>query len=65
MPKHSSPPAVNVGDSGLAFRLYDLATGDEDARLCCDIPDEQCREQPKSFLRQVSAHALSKIGDVS
>ncbi len=51
-------------DGGLAFRLYDLATGDEDARLCRDIPDEQCREQPQSFLRQVLAQSLSKTGDV-
>lgn len=51
-------------DGGLAFRLYDLATGDEDARLCRDIPDEQCREQPQSFLRQALAQSLSKTGDV-
>ncbi|MDH3475075.1 MAG: MFS transporter, partial [Rhodospirillales bacterium] len=56
--------AGRTEDSGLAFRLYDLATGDEDARLCRDIPDEQCREQPRSFLRQVLAQALSKTGDV-
>jgi len=49
---------------GLAFRLYDIATGDEDARLCRDIPDDQCQEQPWSFLFQVPAQAFSKIGDV-
>jgi len=37
--------------------------GDEDARLCRDIPDEQCREQPGSFVSQVTAQALSKTGD--
>lgn len=64
MPKDASPLAANADDAGLAFRLYDLATGDEDARLCRDIPDEQCREQPRSFLFQVVAQALSKTGDV-
>jgi hypothetical protein len=47
----------------LAFRLYDLATGDDDARLCRDIPDDQCREQPRSFVCQVFAQAFSKTGD--
>ena len=50
-------------DGDLSYRIYDLVTGDEDARLCRDIPDEQCREQPKSFLYQVIAQALSKTGD--
>jgi sugar phosphate permease len=44
-------------------RFYDLATGDDDARLCRDIPDAQCREQPQNFLLQTAALALSKIGD--
>jgi len=47
----------------VSFRIYDLLTGDEDARLCRDIPDDQCREQPKNFLCQVLAQALSKTGD--
>ena len=50
--------------SSLAFRIYDLATGDEDARLCRDIPDDQCREQPRNFMCHVVAQALSKTGDV-
>jgi MFS family permease len=57
-------PTANIDDAGLAIRLYDLATGDEDARLCRDIPEDQCREQPKSFLYQVLAQTLSKTGDV-
>ena len=49
--------------SRLAFQFYDVALGDEDARLCRDIPESQCREQPESFLYQVLAQAFSKIGD--
>lgn len=57
------PVASGRGGGDIALRLYDWATGDEDARLCRDIPDDQCREQPRSFLCQVVAQALSKTGD--
>ena len=63
MPSDPSPFAAAPGGRGLAFRLYDLATGDDDARLCRDIADDQCREQPRSFIFQVLAQALSKTGD--
>ncbi|UTW51076.1 MFS transporter [bacterium SCSIO 12827] len=52
-----------VHDGRLTGQFYDLATGDEDARLCRDIPEEQCREQPVNFLAQTAAQALSKTGD--
>ncbi len=58
------PSVQEQTEDGLAFRVYDLATGDDDARLCRDIPEEQCREQPRSFLCHVAAQALSKTGDV-
>lgn len=51
------------GENAFAFRLYDFATGDDDARLCRDIPEAQCREQPHNFVYQVLAQALSKVGD--
>ncbi|MEQ8666655.1 MAG: MFS transporter [Rhodospirillales bacterium] len=63
MPENSNTAGTSVDGSSSAFWLYDLATGDDDARLCRDIPDEQCREQPKSFLSQVVALTLSKTGD--
>ena len=53
----------DVDDGRLTSQLYDLATGDEDARLCRDIPEDQCREQPVNFLAQTAAQALSKTGD--
>ncbi len=43
--------------------LYDLLTGDDEARVCKDIPDEACREQPKSFFRHGLALAATKLGD--
>ena len=63
MAKGAASAAVEADEGNLAFRLYDLATGEEDARLCRDIPDDQCREQPRNFLHQILAQALSKTGD--
>jgi MFS family permease len=47
----------------MAARIYDFATGDDDARLCRDIPERQCHEQPRSFVCLVAAQTLSKTGD--
>ena len=56
-------PSATAGDGGLVFRFYELAVGDEDARLCRDIPDDQCQEQPRNFVRHVLAQAFGKTGD--
>tara|TARA_B100000965_G_scaffold177986_1_gene148521 strand:- start:83 stop:1408 length:1326 start_codon:yes stop_codon:yes gene_type:complete len=50
-------------DARLAGQIYDFVAGDEDARLCRDIPDSQCQEQPVNFVAQTTAQALSKTGD--
>lgn len=47
----------------LAVPLYDLVTGDEDARVCKDIPDSACNDQPENFLLQLGANVCTKIGD--
>ncbi|MEQ9199464.1 MAG: hypothetical protein RLN80_05705, partial [Rhodospirillales bacterium] len=46
-----------------ATNLYEILTGEEDARVCKDIPDSACREQPVSFTLQLMAQTLTKIGD--
>ena len=43
--------------------IYALLVEDEDARVCRDIPDEACDEQPQSFMRQLLAQTFTKIGD--
>jgi len=48
---------------GPARDIYGLLTGDEDARVCRDIPDDACREQPRNYLLHVVSSAGSKIGD--
>ncbi|MDX1484839.1 MAG: MFS transporter [Alphaproteobacteria bacterium] len=64
MSKSSESPTIPADDQSLAYRFYDLATGEDDARLCRDIPESQCREEPKSFSCQIFAQVLSKSGDV-
>lgn len=43
--------------------LYDALTGDEDARVCKDIPEAACRELPGNFFRNLTSFTLSKAGD--
>lgn len=43
--------------------LYDLLTGDEDARVCRDIPDASCREQPRNYLLHIGSLTATKTGD--
>lgn len=43
--------------------IYSLLVEDEDARVCRDIPDAACDEQPQSFMRQLLAQTLTKVGD--
>ena len=44
-------------------RLYDLVSGDEDARVCRDIPPESCVDQPRNFFAYLAANTLNKIAD--
>ena len=48
----------------LLVRLYDLATGDEDARVCRDIPDSACVHQPRNYFVHVLALVATKAGDL-
>lgn len=43
--------------------LYDRAVGDEDARVCKDIPDAACRHLPRNFFGYLVANTLSKVAD--
>ena len=42
---------------------YDRITGDEDARVCKDIPDSACRHLPRNFFAYLLANFLSKVAD--
>ena len=43
--------------------VYDALVGDEDGRVCRDIPDSACTRLPGNFFRQLGAMALTKLGD--
>ena len=43
--------------------LYDLITGDEDARVCKDIPDESCQDQPFNFFLHLVCNFFTKLAD--
>ena len=43
--------------------LYNRVTGDEDARVCKDIPDAACRDQPRNFFAYLWANLLGKVAD--
>ncbi|MBD3332431.1 MFS transporter, partial [candidate division GN15 bacterium] len=45
------------------IRIYDTLTGDEDARVCTDIPEDACREQPGNFFKHLSSSFFTKLGD--
>lgn len=49
--------------SGITRDIYDLLTGEEDARVCRDIADSACREQPRNFLIHILSLVASKTGD--
>lgn len=44
-------------------RIYQHLAEDEDARVCQDIPEAACDEQPKSFLLHLWSLTLTKLGD--
>ena len=54
---------MNTSDRTSLDGLYDLVTGDEDARVCKDIPVEACNDQPWNFFTYLTANFLGKIAD--
>lgn len=46
-----------------AERVYLQLTGDDEGRVCRDIPEEACDAQPENFLKHVAALAATKTGD--
>ena len=43
--------------------LYNRVTGDEDARVCKDIPESACNDQPHNFFAYLVANLLGKVAD--
>ncbi|WP_110686893.1 MFS transporter [Salinicola aestuarinus] len=51
----SRPPSLT--------QLFERLTGDDDSRMCRDISDEACREQPGNFFRHLLAALGNKLAD--
>jgi hypothetical protein len=49
--------------SVISGELYELLTGDEEGRLCKDIPDSACRHQGRNFFTHIASLAATKTGD--
>ncbi|QBG48546.1 MFS transporter [Verrucomicrobia bacterium S94] len=47
----------------LIENLYNRITGEEDARVCKDIPDAACNDQPRNFFAYLTANLLGKVAD--
>lgn len=43
--------------------VYEALTNDQGARLCRDIPDEACREEPRSFVFILLSNGFTQLGD--
>lgn len=44
-------------------RVYRLLTSEDDGRVCKDIPDSACDDQPGNFFTHVTSLAATKTGD--
>lgn len=49
--------------TSLIETLYNRVTGDEDARVCKDIPESACNDQPRNFFAYLAANLLGKVAD--
>ena len=55
---------MSARPSDIIDRFHAYATGEGDeGRACADIPDEACREAPRSFLLSASSGAFSKLAE--
>jgi hypothetical protein len=47
----------------IARPVYEMLTGEDDGRVCRDIPDSACNDQPRNFLLHVLALGATKTAD--
>jgi len=53
----------NTPDRDTADVVFEMLTGEDAGRVCADIPERACREQPRSFVTHVAALGLTKTAD--
>ncbi len=49
--------------SELKTAVYEALTIEDEGRVCKDIPESACAEQPENFLKHITALAATKTGD--
>jgi hypothetical protein len=54
---------IESDSSQFIEQLYNRVTGDEDARVCKDIPENACHDQPRNFFAYLLANLLGKVAD--
>lgn len=54
---------MNAGPDTVRARVHQMLTSEDDGRVCRDIPDSACHEQPRNFLVHVVSLAATKTGD--
>lgn len=47
----------------LQDQVYEMLTSEDDGRVCKDIPESACAEQPQNFIRHVVSLTATKSGD--
>jgi len=43
--------------------IHQLLTAEDDGRVCRDIPEEACEEQPGNFVKHIASLTMTKSGD--
>ncbi|MDA3919066.1 MAG: MFS transporter [Salinisphaera sp.] len=61
---NSTTRSSETPDDSVVRDLYDLVTGDENARVCRDISASACREQPVNFFIHLVSLLANKAGDL-
>lgn len=54
----TTPPVRAVQE-----RFYEILTGEADDRVCLDIPEASCHEQPRNFLTHVASLVATRTAD--
>ncbi len=62
MPSMTKPAGAD-SDRDLTRAVYAMLASEDDGRVCRDIPESACHEQPRNFLVHVLSLAATKTGD--
>lgn len=61
-PKHLTN-SMSDFEKSTVDKAYAMLASEDDGRLCRDIPESACNDQPRNFLTHVASLAMTKTGD--